>query len=152
MTPENVTKQISNLAFMFDLSEPLKPGIVSALNEVSQIERVAPDTVILSPGESSSDAGFVLLAGSVEIQSPDGFTRSLDPPVILGEMKQFHFDPSGKRMVTVRTLCEVTVLRFVWTDLYALLSKRISAKEVEEFRLALQEHAWMHYLELQDEL
>jgi hypothetical protein len=152
MTPEQITRQLENLAFMFDLSDSLKAIVVATLAEVSRLEQVSPDTVLLAPDDSQPDTGFVLLGGSVEIQGADGFGTTLEPPVILGEMKQFHFEHSSKRMATVRAVCEVNVLRFQWPELYTALEARISAAEMTEFRTALHDHAWMHYLELQDEL
>jgi len=143
---------LAELPFMFDFSEGLQFRVMVALKEVSTLDNLAMGSQLFEEGDKDSDKGYVVLKGAVTVERSNGFSVTVQPPVLLGEMKQFHFSLSDARAATVRAAEQLEVLRFDWGRLYTVLNDRMSDEEQKVIREALESYAWMHFLELEDEL
>lgn len=93
-----------------------------------------------------------MYSGAVSIEGANGFTKTVIPTALIGEMKQFDFDGKHHRMATVRAEDDIEALHFSWARLYDELAKELKPEELKAFRTALRHYAWLHYMDLQGEL
>lgn len=152
MLSEQSITQLARLPFFLDLSDDTVQRVLRAFNQAGQAEAVPDGTVLLQEGEKSSDTGFILLDGEVSVSASCGFSKEVHGPVLLGEMKQFDFERTEMRLATVVANAGVRVIRFSWMQFYEALSDRLSPEELKEFSQALENYAWLHYLERQEEI
>jgi CRP-like cAMP-binding protein len=143
---------LAELPFMLDFTEGLQYRVMAALKEVSTLDTFAMGTQLFEEGDEGSDCGYVVLKGAVTVERSTGFSANVQAPVLLGEMKQFHFNLSDARAATVRAAESLEVLRFDWGRLYTVIDDRTTDEERKVIREALESYAWMHFLELEDEL
>ncbi|MBI4559109.1 MAG: cyclic nucleotide-binding domain-containing protein [Candidatus Hydrogenedentes bacterium] len=151
MTLQQIEQAVASLSLMLTLADHVKERVVAAFKEVSQLKELKPGDGLFAEGDSDSDEGYILLSGSVKVETADGFSTQVFPPELLGEMKQFHFGGSAERMADVSVIEPSEVLQFSWARLHASLSERLDANALAEFENALQSYAWMHFLEQEDE-
>lgn len=147
-----INQVIGNLSLMLELPLEVRDRVTIVIRDASESVQLQKGAQLFALGETVTDYGYIVVQGRVQIDGPHGFEKTLQAPVILGEMKQFQFEGQSKRMATVRALEPIEVLRFRWKDLYAALSAALDPEGLERFNEALEHHAWMHYLDLQDEL
>jgi len=140
------------LPVLLDFSDNQRYRIVNALMGCSEVARIQANACLFKEGDAESDFGFVLLDGAIRVENSNGFVKPVNPPALLGEMRQFNFEGSGIRAATVTAVEDIIVLRFSWSKLDLSLKALLNPEECEEFTKALQIHAWMHYLEREDEL
>lgn len=143
---------LAELPFMLDFSEGLQFRVIGAIKQVSTLDNLAMGAQLFTEGEDGSDNGFVVLKGAVTVERSNGFSAMVRAPVLLGEMKQFHFNLSDERAATVSAAEQLEVLRFDWGRFYTVLNDRTSDEERKVIREALESYAWMHFLEMEDEL
>jgi CRP-like cAMP-binding protein len=143
---------VERLPVLLDFSDNQKYRIVNALMGCSEVVRVSENTCLFKEGDAESEFGYVLLDGELRVENSNGFVKVVNPPALVGEMRQFNFEGGGKRAATVTALEPLTVLRFSWPKLDLTLMESLNPEECVEFTKALQIHAWMHYLEREDEL
>jgi CRP-like cAMP-binding protein len=148
----DLDREIGGLPFMLELDDYLRARVVAVVREVSKHEQISGGTLLFSRDDSVSDDGYIVFAGNVVIETPDGASKTVIPTALLGEMKQFDFDGQHHRMTDVRAEDDIEALHFSWEKLYKSLANVASPEEVEQFRDALRRYAWMHYMDLQGEL
>jgi CRP-like cAMP-binding protein len=144
--------RIEHLSLMLDLDEEVQRQFIAALKDVGRIAAVNSGCTLFDEGDSDSDDGYVVLRGSLLIESSSGFNNTLFAPVLVGEMKQFAFGDDEARRASVTAAADLEVMAFEWPKLYAALEKSLEAEQLNAFKEALRRYAWMHYLELEGEL
>jgi len=152
MTDHPLDGRIEGLSLMLDLDVGVQQGLIAALKDVGRIAGMNKGDQLFSEGENSADEGYVVLRGSLTIESSAGFSNTLFAPILVGEMKQFAFGDEETRVANVTAAADLEVLRFDWNAFYASLATQLSETQLEEFRCALRRYAWMHFLELEGEL
>lgn len=152
MATEPIEQRLGRLALMLALPEETRRHASQAFAAVSDYEIVPEGTALFTEGDSSTEYGCVLMRGTVTVTTDEGFSSDVKAPVLLGEMKQFQFDGAERRAANVVARDELAVLRFRWDELYRAIDERLDTRERAEFQENLQRYAWMHFLELQDEL
>lgn len=152
MTDHPLDGRIENLSLMLDLDPGIQQAFTTALKDVGRIAGVNKDDLLFSEGETSADEGYVVLKGSLAVESSSGFSNTLYAPVLVGEMKQFAFGDEDARTANVSALADLEVLRFDWNAFYESLGAQLGETKLAEFRDALRRYAWMHFLELEGEL
>ncbi len=133
---------ISDLPFIRAFPDALRHRIVTMIQDISESQDIAKGTVLLVKGDTTSDHGFILLEGTVEVLREDIPTTTVHPPALLGEVKQFN--PAHERIADVTALGDLKVLRFNWKDFNAAAVDRLSESELALFLNALSEYAWQH--------
>lgn len=152
MTDHPLDGRIEGLSLMLDLDSGIQQGFIAALKDIGRIAGMNKGDRLFSENIPSADDGYVVLKGSLLIESSSGFKNALFAPVLVGEMKQFAFEGEETRVASVTADTELEVLRFDWDALYKSLGTQLSDEQIEEFRAALRRYAWMHFLELEGEL
>lgn len=148
----DLDREIGGLPFMLELDDYLRARVVAVVRKVSERKQISGGTLLFSQDDTTSDDGYIVFAGNVLIETPDGTVKTVIPTALLGEMKQFDFDGQHHRMADVRAEDDIEVLHFSWKKLYESLAGVASSEEVEQFRDALRRYAWMHYMDIQGEL
>ena len=133
---------ISDLSFIQAFPDALRYRIVTMIQDISESQDIAKGTILLRKGDTTSDHGFILLEGTVEVLREDIPTTTVHPPALLGEVKQFN--PVHERIADVTALRDVKVLHFNWEDFNAAAEKGLSESDLTLFRNALSEYAWQH--------
>jgi CRP-like cAMP-binding protein len=152
MAGPNVVDRIADLSFLLDLDPALTEHVIQAFIDVGEPARLQQNASLLSEGDAGSDVGYIVLQGLVAVERSDGFRKTMPAPALLGEMKQFHFNTKEERTATVQAATDLQVLRFEWESFYEKLEACTTEEEREAFRVALRDYAWMHFLELEQEL
>ena len=135
---------ISQLAFIQSFPEALRQRIVGAFRDAAESKQIEEGTSLFVLGDTVSNHGYVLVSGSVLVKRPDTPSANVDPPAVLGEVKQFN--PRHERIADVTALDTLEALYFNWDKLYELLQERLSEDEYAEFRTALEDYAWQHII------
>ncbi len=148
----NFDDQIAQLSMMLEFSQRLQERIVAILRRISTYIHVEIGEPLFVEGDDATNDGCVLVRGAVHITKSDGFKTTVEAPALLGDMKQFHFEAEGGRIADVRAVGDVSVLRFDWDAFYAALAENTTPDEMRLVKDTVQSHAWMHYLEIEDEL
>ena len=133
---------ISDLPFIQAFPDALRNSIVTMIQDVSEPQDVKQGTVLLKKGDTSSNHGYILLEGTVEVLREDIPITTVHPPALLGEVKQFN--PVHERIADVTALQDLKVLRFNWDDFNAAAVKTLNESDLALFLNALSEYAWQH--------
>ncbi len=133
---------ISDLPFIRAFPAALRHRVVTVIQDVSEPQDVKQGTILLRKGDTTSDDGYILLEGTVEVLREDIPTTTVHPPALLGEVKQFN--PAHERIADVTALQDLKVLHFNWEDFNAAVVKSLSESELALFLNALSEYAWQH--------
>ncbi len=145
--------RIKDLSVLLELPDHLRDRVAATLLRVSTFSNLDPETTLYEEGDRSSNDGYVLLNGEVTVRKSDGFATTVQAPALLGEMQQFHLEDDWRRIATVIAGENVSVLYFDWSAFYdALVEGDLTADEVAFVRDVLRSQAWMHYLEIDDEI
>jgi CRP-like cAMP-binding protein len=152
LSQEAIARRIQNISFMLGFSEALQHRLILSFRAVGQIEHLQKGSRLFAEGERASNHGYILLEGRLTVTRADGFETLVEAPELLGEMKQFQLEGSDERTANVHAVEDSVALRFNWDRLYAALGEHLSPAEVEQFRKAIQTHAWFHFLEIEDEI
>jgi hypothetical protein len=144
--------RVKDLSVLLELPDLLRNRVATTLLRVSTFSNLDSGTALYKEGDRSTDDGYVLLNGDVAINRSDGFATTLQAPAILGEMQQFHLANNACRIATVIAGRDVSVLHFAWDDLYNTLAGELTHDELNLVRDVLRSQAWMHYLEIDDEI
>jgi CRP-like cAMP-binding protein len=144
--------QVKRLSVLLELAEPLRERVAATLLRVSTFSNVEPGDRLYTEGDEKSGDGYVLLQGDVSVQKLDGFEANVQAPALVGEMQQFHLEDEEKRFASVIAGQNVAVLHFDWQTFYDALAPGISPDDMASVREALRNQAWMHYLEIDDEI
>jgi len=144
--------QVKRLSVLLELPDRLRDRVAATLLRVSAFLNLDPDTPLYEEGDQSTDDGYVLLSGEATVRKSDGFTATVPAPAILGEMQQFHLEGDSCRIATVIAGRDVSVLHFDWQNLYNTLAAELTHDELNLVRDVLRSQAWMHYLEIDDEI
>lgn len=152
MTDHPLDDRIEGLSLMLDLDAGIQRALLATLKDVGCIGATNKGDQLYCEGETSANEGYVVLKGSLLIESKTGFSSTLFAPVLVGEMKQFSFGDDDARAASVTASVDLEVLRFDWDAFYKSLGAQLSEAQLEEFRCALRRYAWMHFLELEGEL
>lgn len=152
MSRDWVLEAVAGLSPMLELDDQVRPTVVTTLREASTLKDVEAGRWLFREGEAESDDGYVLLTGSVQVETSNGFSTQVFAPELLGEMKQFHIAGTSRRTADVRAVEPLEVLHFQWGRLYALLDARLSKEAMAAFSDAIRRYAWMHFLEDEGEI
>ena len=133
---------ISDLAFIQAFPDALRHRVVTMIQDVSEPQDIKQGTILLTKGDTTSNDGYILLEGTVEVLREDIPTTTVHPPALLGEVKQFN--PLHERIADVTALRDVKVLHFNWEDFNAAAEEGLSESDLTLFRNALSEYAWQH--------
>jgi CRP-like cAMP-binding protein len=144
--------RIAGLAFMLDLPEEFVRRLVALFQEVGEYHQIPEGTVLFAEDDSGSEAGYVLVSGSVRVERGDEFRQKVAAPALLGEMRQFHIEGRECRSATVRATGDIEVFRFEWPSFYAGLTGIADEGELEMVRESIKRTAWMHYLEQEGDI
>lgn len=144
--------QVKRLSVLLELADPLRERVAATLLRISTFSNMEPGDVLYTEGDARAGDGFVLLQGEVTVRKSDGFEARVQAPALLGEMQQFHLEDEEKRFASVIAGQNVAVLHFDWQGFYTALEADISPDDQAHVRDALRNQAWMHYLEIDDEI
>ncbi len=144
--------QVKRLSVLLELADPLRERVAATLLRISTFSNMEPGDVLYTEGDARAGDGFVLLQGEVTVRKSDGFEARVQAPALLGEMQQFHLEDEEKRFASVIAGQNVAVLHFDWQTFYQALETDISPDDQAHVRDALRNQAWMHYLEIDDEI
>ena len=133
---------ISDLAFIQAFPGALRHRVVTMIQDVSEPQDIKQGTILLTKGDTTSNDGYILLEGTVEVLRGDIPTTTVHPPALLGEVKQFN--PVHERIADVTALQDLKVLHFNWEDFNAAAVKCLSESDLALFLNALSEYAWQH--------
>ncbi len=133
---------ISDLSFIQAFPDALRHRVVTMIQDVSSPQDIREGTILLRKGDTTSNDGYILLEGTVEVLREDIPTTTVHPPALLGEVKQFN--PVHERIADVTALQDLRVLHFNWEDLNATAVERLSESDLALFLNALSEYAWQH--------
>lgn len=149
---DRVEEVIGQVSFALEFPASLRERVAQAFCAVGEIEERPEGTCLFREGETGLNHGYVLLRGLVFVETESGFAAHIPAPALLGEMKQFEFDARSDRMANVYIADDAQLLRFDWDRFYAALDENVSEEERELFDDALEQYAWMHFLQIEDEL
>jgi CRP-like cAMP-binding protein len=152
LSPSAIEKQIGQLALMLEFNDEMRDRVAEVFCAASTQEQIPAGTQLFAEGDEVSNDGYVLLKGTVTVERSSGFRKQVHPPELLGEMKQFEFEGPAERAATATAAEDVEVLHFNWDTFYERLKGRIYGREKDVFNDALQRYAWMHFLEIEEEL
>ena len=133
---------ISDLPFIQAFPDALRNSIVTMIQDVSEPQDIKQGTILLKKGDTTSNDGYILLEGTVEVLREDIPITTVHPPALLGEVKQFN--PVHERIADVTALQDLKVLRFNWDDFNAAAVKCLGESDLALFLNALSEYAWQH--------
>ena len=144
MTDPAVSASVAGLSFMLGLPPTIRHPSTAAFVAVSSVETVEAQVRLLSEGDRESDKGVILLSGEVMVEKTDTPRSTVSAPALFGEMVQF--STKSERWADVTTTQKSEVLLFSWARFYAHLHEHLSDDLCEEFRQALRQYSWMHFL------
>ena len=104
MSRDWVLEAVAGLSPMLELDDQVRPTVVAMLREASTLKDVEAGRWLFREGEAESDDGYVLLTGSVQVETSNGFSTQVFAPELLGEMKQFHIAGTSRRTADVRAV------------------------------------------------
>lgn len=133
---------ISDLPFIQAFPGTLRQRIAKMIVDISNLREIKEGEVLFIKGDTTSNHGYILLEGTVEVLREDIPTTTVHPPALLGEVKQFN--PLHERIADVTALQDLKVLHFNWGDFNAAAAERLSESDLALFQNALSEYAWQH--------
>ena len=133
---------IYDLPFIQAFPDTLRRRVVTLIQDISEQRKIKEGSVIFTKGDTTSNHGYILLEGTVEVIREDIPTTTVHPPALLGEVKQFN--PVHERIADVTALKDLIVLHFNWDDFNAAAVERLSEADLALFLNALSEYAWQH--------
>ena len=133
---------ISDLPFIQAFPDTLRHQIVKMIEDISNLRERKQGEVLFTKGDTTSNHGYILLEGTVEVLREDIPTTTVHPPALLGEVKQFN--PAHERIADVTALQDLKVLHFNWDDFNAAAVESLSESDLALFLNALSEYAWQH--------
>ncbi len=133
---------ISDLPFIQAFPSALRHRIATMIEDISDLKEIKQGEVLLTKGDTTSNDGYILLEGTVEVLREDIPITTVHPPALLGEVKQFN--PHHERIADVTALQDLKVLQFNWEDFNAAAEERLGEAHLSLFREALSEYAWQH--------
>lgn len=144
MTDSAISARIAGLSFMLGLPPAITHPSTAAFVAAASAETVEAHVRLMNEGDKESDKGVILLSGEVLVEKSDGTSTTASAPALFGEMVQF--STKSERWADVTTTQKSEVLVFSWTGFYEDLHKRLNENQFEEFRQALRQYSWMHFL------
>lgn len=133
---------ISALPFIQAFPSALRHRIATMIEDISDAKQMKQGEILFAKGDSTSNDGYILLEGTVEVLREDIPITTVHPPALLGEVKQFN--PHHERIADVTALQDLKVLHFDWADFNAAAKARLSETDLALFYNALSEYAWQH--------
>ncbi len=141
MELQDLRERILNTPVVQSMPEKIRTRFCMALLWVSESQEVTLGEHLFLKGDQESDAGCILLLGSVEIYRQDGtHPVTVQAPDILGEMHLF--SPGGQRTATVEVSSRGSVLRFEWQTLAKTAAHFLSKEEMATVNEILKKCAW----------
>jgi len=128
------------------MSEDLRQRVAMVLLWCGELEDCTAGRLLFVEGERDDSHGCILLDGKVEVLKREGPTKRLFAPELMGEMHLFGVDFA--RTATVKTLGQVTVLRFSWDEVRTMAEAVLRPSEMDDLVLALSARAHARLEEL----